>query len=208
MFREFRPCLPTRVPVPPSGRNWIHEAKHDGFRIIARRIGSVIRLQTKQGYDWARRYTLVVDAIRNLKVRSVVLDGEVMCFTKGREDFDKLWNQLHDHEAVLCAFDLLELNGEDLRGLPLRERKARLARLLRKSRAGLHLVEYMEGDGPTIFEHACRLGLEGIVSKRADLPYRAGVSRTWLKTKNKKHPALLRVKEAFEEERKRELLRS
>jgi bifunctional non-homologous end joining protein LigD len=83
-----------------------------------------VLLQTKQGYDYAHRYTRIVDAIRRLRVRSLVLDGEGMCFSNGREDFDKLWNRLHDHEAVLCAFDLLELDGEDLRPLPLRERKA------------------------------------------------------------------------------------
>jgi bifunctional non-homologous end joining protein LigD len=137
-----------------------------------------------------------------------VFDGEAMCFSKGREDFDKLWNRLHDPEAVLCAFDLLELEGEDLRPLSLRDRKARLAKLLKKEQAGLQLVEHMEGDGPTIFDHACKLGLEGIVSKRLDHRYRAGPSKSWVKTKNKMHPALLRVKQSFEEERRREVLRS
>jgi ATP-dependent DNA ligase len=187
----------------PSGKLHVHEIKHDGFRIIARRVGSVVRLQTKQGYDYAGRYSLIVGAIWRLKAKSVVLDGEAMCFSKGKEDFDKLWNRLHDDEAVLCAFDLLELDGEDLRPLPLLERKKRLRKLLNRPPAGLEYVSHLEGEGPVIFEHACALDLEGIVSKRVDLPYHAGLSKSWLKTKNKRHPATLRVEEMFELERQR-----
>jgi bifunctional non-homologous end joining protein LigD len=97
---------------------------------------------------------------------------------------------------VLCAFDLLELNGRDFRTKPLLERKARLAKLKRDV-PSLQFVEHLEGDGAIIFEHACKLGLEGIVSKRIDLPYRPGPSKTWLKVKNTKHPAIMRVKEAL-----------
>src|SRR6187401_629593 len=88
---------------------------YDGFRIVARRIGGVVRLQTKQGYDYAERYPLIVEAIARLKVSSIVIDGEAMCFNGAMHDFDKLWNRTHDHEAKLCAFDLLELRR---RGLP------------------------------------------------------------------------------------------
>src|SRR3954452_4446178 len=114
----------------PTGPLWIHEIKHDGFRIVARRINGVVRLQTKQGYDYAERYPAIVEAIARLKVSSIVIDGEAMCFTDAEHDFDKLWNRTHDNEAKLCAFDLLE---------------------------------HLEGDGAVIFEHACKLGLEGIV---------------------------------------------
>ena len=113
-------------------------------------------------------------------------------------DFDKLWNRTHDHEAKLCAFDLLELDGEDYRPKPLAERKKKLFKLLRRAWRGIEYVEHLEGDGAVIFEHACKLGLEGIVCKRIDLPYRPGPSKSWIKVKNKKHPAMLRVKEAFE----------
>src|SRR5689334_16912547 len=123
MAREFDPCLPTRVQVPPTGTLWIHEIKYDGFRIVARRTADRVQLQTRQGADFGNRYGLVVAALEQLKVRSICLDGEVMCFTGAQQDFDKLWNRTHDHEARFCAFDLLELNGEDWRDRPLGERK-------------------------------------------------------------------------------------
>jgi bifunctional non-homologous end joining protein LigD len=103
----------------------------------------------------------------------------------------------------LCAFDLLELDGEDFRDKPLQERKRRLARLLRKDRDGLEYVPHSQGDGELIFEQVCKLGFEGIVSKRTDVPYRAGRYKHWLKLKNRAHPAIMRVKEAFELERER-----
>jgi bifunctional non-homologous end joining protein LigD len=203
MLRLYQPCLPTRAPKAPTGPLWIHEIKHDGFRIVARRVNGVVRLQTKQGYDYAERYPLIVEAISRLKVTSIVIDGEAMCFTGIMHDFDKLWNRTHDHEAKLCAFDLLELDGEDYRPKPLTDRKKMLFKLLRRAWRGIEYVEHLEGDGAVIFEHACKLGLEGIVCKRIDLPYRSGPSKTWIKVKNKKHPAMLRVKEAFELERER-----
>jgi bifunctional non-homologous end joining protein LigD len=103
--------------------------------------------------------------------------------------------------VLFFAFDLLELNGEDFRPKPLVERKQRLAKLLSKDRTGIRYVEHLNRGGPMVFEHACRLGLEGIVSKRIDLPYEVGPSKTWQKTKNKEHPAMQRVREAFERER-------
>ena len=126
-------------------------------------------------------------AIGSLRVTSVVLDGEaVVLDSYGRHDFDALWHRTRDHEARLLVFDLLELNGEDLRGRRLRERKKRL-----------------DWDGGTIFAHAGGLGLEGIVSKHADHPYRSGRSRSWRKVKNPAHPSIVRVREAFEAERRR-----
>src|SRR4029079_15320510 len=133
MLRLYQPCLPTRAAEPPTGPNWVHEIKHDGFRIVARKVGGTVRLQTKQGFDYAERYPLIVEAMRRLKVSSIVLDGEAMCFTGTTHDFDKLWNRTHDHEAKLCAFDLLDLDGQDYRPMPLSERKARLFKLLRRS---------------------------------------------------------------------------
>jgi bifunctional non-homologous end joining protein LigD len=203
MLRLYRPCLPTRALKPPTGPHWIHEIKHDGFRIVARRINDVVRLQTKQCFDYASRYPLIVEAISRLNVGTIVIDGEAMCFSGTAHDFDKLWNRTHDHEATLCAFDLLELDGEAYRARPLIERRQRLFKLLSPAYGGLEYVEHLEGDGAVIFEHACKLGLEGIVCKRIDLPYRAGPSKSWIKVKNKSHPAMLRVKEAFERERQR-----
>lgn len=202
MSRPFEPCLPTRVQTPPSGDLWVHEIKYDGFRLVARRDGDGIRLTTKQGSDFSDRYSLIVGALEKLKVKSICLDGEVMCFTGAAQDFDKLWARKNDHEARLCAFDLLELNGEDWRGRPLLERKQQLFKIIRRAE-GIEYVEHLAGPGPEIFEHACGLGYEGIVSKRIDLAYRSGRTRIWLKTKNPDHPAMRRVREAFERERRR-----
>ena len=192
----YRPCLPSRVKSPPSGEHWIHEIKFDGFRLLAQKEGTQIRLRTKQGADYSGRYSGIVDGLSRLKVSSIVLDGEAMCFTGVQQDFDKLWNRTHDHEAKLCAFDLLELNGQDFRARPLLERKKQLFKIIRRS-VGIEYVEHLIGDGSQIFEHACKLGLEGIVSKRGDKPYASGVSKFWLKTKNRNHPAMERVREAF-----------
>jgi bifunctional non-homologous end joining protein LigD len=90
MLRLYQPCLPTRSLKAPTGPLWMHEIKHDGFRIVARRIGGVVRLQTKQGYDYAKRYPLIVEAISRLKVTSIVIDGEAMCFTGAAHDFERM----------------------------------------------------------------------------------------------------------------------
>jgi bifunctional non-homologous end joining protein LigD len=112
------PCLPTRAMKAPSGEQWVHEVKHDGYRLMARKVDGRVRLYTKQGYDWSRKYPLIAEALYRLRVTSVVLDGEAMCFTNGMHDFDKLWSNCFDDTVRLCAFDLLELNGEDYRGKP------------------------------------------------------------------------------------------
>ena len=202
MLNGFRPCLPTRVMKAPTGERWVHEIKHDGFRIVARRVGGDVRLFTKQASDYSKRYPLVVEAINRLRVSSIVLDGEAVCVgANGLPDFEALWNRTDDARVLLFAFDLLELNGEDVRPKPLMERKKRLSKLLSKHPTGIRYVEHLEGDGEMIFEHACKLGLEGIVSKRIDLPYEPGPSKSWQKVKNQNHPAMRRVREAFERER-------
>jgi bifunctional non-homologous end joining protein LigD len=207
MFRSFQPCLPTRVMKAKSGDRWTHEIKDQGFRLIARRVGATVNLYTKWECDWSKRYPLIAEAIAGLRISSIVLDGKAMCFDRdGGHDFDALWNRTNDDQARLCAFDLLELNAEDYRKKPLLERKRRLAQLLKTARAGLEYVEHLEGDGAKIFEHACKLKLEGIVSKRVDLAYQSGPSRSWLKVKNRAHPAITRAKEAFEERRRHRLL--
>jgi bifunctional non-homologous end joining protein LigD len=141
------------------------------------------------------RYARIIDAAKMLPTRvSFTLDGEVVvCDRKGRSDFEALHSGKQNHQAVLFAFDLLELHGTDLRPQPLLERKARLADLLAYVRDGIHLSEHLEGDGRLIFEHACRMGLEGIVSKRIDLKYRSGPFKGWLKVKNPNSAAAHRV---------------
>jgi len=162
----------------------------------------VIKLYSRGGTNWSRRYPLISQALGQLRISSNGLDGEAVILDRnGRHDFDALWSHSRDHEARLPTFDIVEINGEDYRQRPLLKRKRRLARLLAKARDGLEYVEYLTGDGATIFDHACRLGLEGIVSKHAAHPYRGGQSRSWRKVKNPLHPSIARVREAFEAER-------
>jgi ATP-dependent DNA ligase len=164
---------------------------------MVRRTHDGIRIKTRRGFDWTDRYPLIVEAAKRLRATSFVLDGEgVILRQDGVADFDRLHSRHHDSEVQLLGFDLLELDGTDLRKEPLMHRKATLASLLRRSRDGIQLVEHIEADdGRTVFEHACKPGLEGIVSKRRDLPYQHGRSRAWLKIKNPASPAMQRVGE-------------
>jgi bifunctional non-homologous end joining protein LigD len=192
MLRLYQPCIPTKSKVAPSGPEWVHEIKHDGYRLIARKLSDRVQLITKGGYDWVKRYPWIAGATRALKVSSITIDGEaVVCGPDGVSDFEKLHSRAYDHAAFLYAFDLLELDGEDLRSLPLEGRKAKLERIIRNS--GIALNEHTEGDGAEIFRTACQMGLEGIVSKRRDMHYVAGKSKAWLKIKNPNSPAMLRL---------------
>jgi ATP-dependent DNA ligase len=190
------PCLPTKAVQPPSGGLWLHEIKHDGFRVIARKDGKRVRLYSRPGNDLTGRFPLIVEALVGLRSRSVIMDGEaVACDENGVPSFDRLRYRRHDAGVFLYAFDLIELNGEDLRREPLEVRKATLASVLAKTSAGLRLNEHIEIDGPTVFAHACKLGLEGIVSKRKDSAYRSGRCADWLKSKNPQSPAVKREAE-------------
>src|SRR5262245_36660717 len=179
------PCLPTQTHTLPSGSQWLHEIKHDGFRIIARKNGERVRLYSRPGNDFTRRFPLIVEALERLRSRSCIIDGEaVACDDNGIASFERIRYRQHDGDVFLYAFDLIELNGDDLRRDPLQVRKATLASIVAKARPGIRFNEHIEGDGPTVFAHACKLGLEGIVSKRKDSTYRSGRSPGWLKMKN------------------------
>jgi bifunctional non-homologous end joining protein LigD len=191
------PCLPSRANRPPSGPGWVHEIKHDGFRMMVRRDAAGVRLLTRRGNNWTQRYPLIVGAVDTLRVRSCLIDGEaVACGDDGLPAFDRLRYRRADASIFLYAFDLIELNGDDLRHDPLEVRKATLASVLSKAGPGLRLNEHLEhDDGEVVFRHACKLGLEGIVSKRKGSPYRAGRSPDWLKMKNPDAPAVRREAE-------------
>jgi bifunctional non-homologous end joining protein LigD len=192
------PCLPNRADRPPSGPGWIHEIKHDGFRMMVRRNGAKTRLFTRNGYDWTDRYPLIRQAAHAVCAQSFLLDGEaVNCTEDGLPDFDSLRQRRNDRSVFLYAFDLLELEGRDLRREPIEIRKAALLKLLRRSDYGIFLNEHIEEDAAIVFQHACRLGLEGIVSKRRGSPYVSGRSAHWLKLKNPNSAAVRR--EAGEE---------
>jgi bifunctional non-homologous end joining protein LigD len=165
----IEPCLPSPADRPPSGTNWIHEIKHDGYRLMARGDSVGIRLLTRRGNDWSERFPLVVKAVNQLKVRSCLIDGEVVCCDEhGLARFDVLRRHRNEATAFLYAFDLLELDGTDLRREPLETRKATLASVLRQSSPGLRLNEHLEHpEGAVVFQHACKMGLEGIVSEIA-----------------------------------------
>jgi bifunctional non-homologous end joining protein LigD len=191
------PCLPISAPQPPSGGLWLHEIKHDGFRVIARKDGGRVKLYSRPGNDLTGRFPLIVEAIARLRPRSCVIDGEaVACGEDGIASFDRIRYRRHDEGVFLYAFDLIELDGDDLRRDPLAVRKATLASVLARAAPGLRFNEHMEeADGPLVFAHACKLGLEGIVSKRKDSRYRSGRSPDWIKSKNPDAPAVKREAE-------------
>jgi bifunctional non-homologous end joining protein LigD len=193
---RFEPCLPRLAKQPPAGPGWIHEIKHDGFRIIAQRDTAGVRLLTRKGLDLSDRFMLAATAITSLPAHSCVVDGEaIACDGRGLSVFEMIrWHQ-HDAAVTLCAFDLLELDGEDLRREPIEVRKATLKGLLRRGQPGVAFNRHFEVDGTIVYEQACALGCEGIVSKRLGSPYRPGRSDCWVKVKNPTAPAAAREAE-------------
>jgi bifunctional non-homologous end joining protein LigD len=193
----IEPCLPTSTKRPPSGKGWLHEIKHDGFRVVARKDGKRVRLYSRPGNELTRRFPRIVEAVARLRARTCIIDGEaVVCGPDGIACFDLIRHWGNDARAILRAFDLIELNGDDLRSEPLVCRKSSLAVVLAGAGTGIELNDHMENeDGELVFEHACRLGLEGIISKRAASPYRSGRSPDWIKLKNPAAPAVKREAE-------------
>ena len=155
-----------------------------------------IRLLTRNGHDWTSRYPLIVQAVNRLKARSCLIDGEAVCCNEhGVPAFELLRNRGNDQDVVLIAFDLLELDGNDLRRESLEVRTKTLASLLRGSLPGVQFNQHLTHRGDDVFAHACKMGLEGIVSKRLGSRYRSGRSGDWLKFKNPAAPAVRRETE-------------
>jgi ATP-dependent DNA ligase len=178
------------------GPDWVHEIKHDGYRLMVRRQNDAVRIYTRRGADWTKRFPRIVEAVQKLRVRSILLDGEgIVCDRSGLAIFDLLHSKKNDRDVSLCVFDLIELNGDDVRRLPLLDRKTRLQKLLVKAKDGIHFNDHIEAEGHVVFEHACKLGCEGIVAKRKDLPYESRMSKRWSKIKNPDSPAMRRVEE-------------
>ena len=198
--RTFEPCIPTPATAVPAGPDWIHEIKHDGYRLVVQRQEKRVRLFTRNGHDWTDRYPLIVEAALRNRASSFVLDGEaVLLGVDGVSDFDGLHSRRHDAEVQLYAFDALMIDGEDLRRLPLSMRKTNLARLLARRPEGIFISHFEQGEiGPDLFRKACEIGLEGLVSKHRERWYTAGRSANWIKVKNPNHPAMTRVMEAFD----------
>jgi bifunctional non-homologous end joining protein LigD len=194
----IEPCLPSPAKVPPSGPGWLHEIKHDGFRILARRDSASVRLITRAGNDFSARFPFIEMAVGKLPVRSCLIDGEaIVCDESGLAVFELIRRHGTIANAEHCAFDLLELDGRDLRGEPIERRKELLAELLSGSQLSLVFNECYQEDGTIVYREACRLGCEGIVSKRLGSRYRSGRSPHWLKIKN---PAAQAVKREAEED--------
>ena len=181
------PQLPTLTDQPPDGDGWIHEIKHDGYRTMLVLDRGSIRAFTRNGHDWSDRYPGIVASAARLGCRSAILDGEVIVQnTRGASDFEGLQHALkhRPHSLIFYAFDLLHLDGNDLRALPLVDRRAELKKLIGEEGAGaLQFSEEFVGDGAALFRECAKHELEGIVSKRVMSRYRSGRSRTWLKTK-------------------------
>jgi bifunctional non-homologous end joining protein LigD len=189
--REPRPQLATLVAEAPDGADWLHEIKFDGYRILARVADGGVRLISRNGKDWTRKFPEIAGILEQLPVERALIDGEVVALTRdGASNFQRLQEAVgagRTGELVYEAFDLLYLGDRDLASLPLAERKAGLARLLALAGLGgaaaVRYTEHLEGNGPAFFDEACRLGLEGIVSKRRAAPYRAGRGPDWQKVK-------------------------
>ncbi|WDR05275.1 DNA ligase D [Devosia rhodophyticola] len=182
--------LASPADAPPRQGNWLHEIKFDGYRTLAFLEGDTARLITRGGLDWTKRYGGLPAAFAKLNCREAVIDGEIVVLDdKGISRFGKLQDALSNgagNQLVFYAFDLLHLDGWDLRNVPLVKRKLLLAQLLSghiDTRSAIQFSDHVEGDGTPLFDHASDLGLEGIVSKRADSKHTDGRSKSWLKIK-------------------------
>ena len=174
----------------PQGEDWLHEVKYDGYRMLAWRRGRELQLLSRNRLDWTEKLPVITDAILGLDCRSCVLDGELVVFDEhGRSRFDLLQKQFNLAQAQTvryAVFDLLALNGDDLRDAPLLERKAALSRLLDANdpaTSPLVVSGFLRGNGALAYQRACEAGLEGVISKSVDAPYRGGRGDSWRKLK-------------------------
>jgi DNA ligase D-like protein (predicted ligase) len=181
------PQLTQLVDAAPEGEEWLHEIKFDGYRMHARLERGAVRLLTRTGLDWTHKYQAIAAAVASLPARQAYLDGELCgVFPDGITSFSMIQTASDAGNAaglVFFIFDLLHLDGDDVSAQPLIERKARLAALLSGIAPPLHYSDYHRGQGPAFHEQACKLELEGIVSKRADAAYAPSNRGLWLKVK-------------------------
>ncbi|MET1110763.1 MAG: DNA ligase D [Allosphingosinicella sp.] len=181
------PQKATLVDHVPSGSGWIHEMKYDGYRCLLAIGGGKARVYTRSGLDWSDKFPEIVEAAAQLEVGSALLDGEIVSLDeKGNTGFSALQQAISEggRGLTLFLFDALEIDGEDLTGLPTIERKGRLASLVGEGRPpALLYAEHIVGHGEKLFAAMCEAGQEGIISKRADAPYRSGRTKSWLKIK-------------------------
>jgi bifunctional non-homologous end joining protein LigD len=187
MPTRIAPQLARATPEPPASPGWVHEIKHDGHRVIAYLERDRVRLESRAGNDVTRRLASIAELLSKLRVRSAVLDGEIAVpDSRGVTHIALLDDALRGRGGplVFYAFDLMFLDGLDMRRCPLRDRKAALAEVLARPPDRVLLSEHLTCDGRALFQKVGELGCEGIVSKRIDAPYTTGASRTWLKCKH------------------------
>ena len=186
--KRVSPMLPSPVDSPPEFDGWVHEIKFDGYRTLVRKDGDTVRFYTRQGLDWTERYQALIPHIAELDCETAVIDGEVAVQdARGATSLEQLQQALsdgRDHDLVFYAFDLIHLNKRDLSALSLIERKHWLRRLVPSDEMSrIQFSDHVEGDGRKLFAQACRLGLEGVVSKQKSSKYRQERSKSWLKAK-------------------------
>ena len=178
----IEPALATSIDKVPSGARWIHEIKFDGYRVQVHLANEAIKIFTRRGHDWTHRFKKVAHDAWHIKAASAIVDGEIVVpAADGTTDFSVLQNELKGRSTsiVLVAFDLLYLNGRDIRKEPLLRRKAELKKIIDDT--DVQFSESFETEGPEMFAHACKVGLEGVVSKVRDSNYPAGRSNDWVK---------------------------
>jgi len=178
----IEPSLATSIDTVPAGERWIHEIKFDGYRIQVHLRDAAVKVFTRRGNDWTNRFRKIAGEAWNINAGSAIIDGEVVVpAANGTTDFSVLQNELkgRSKKIVMVAFDLLYLNGYDLRRLPLFERKALLKKIIDKT--DIQFSESFEIDGREMYKHACKTGLEGVVSKVRDSRYVSGRVNDWVK---------------------------
>lgn len=181
------PQLATLVGEAPEGDAWLHEMKYDGYRLMLRIAEDVVTLHTRNGNDWTSGMPAIERAARSLSTKAAIFDGELVALrADGVSDFQLLQGALSaekERSLVYFVFDVLFLDGKDVRDKPLEERKKILKRALAGADEKIRYSDHVVGEGPAFFQQACKLGLEGIISKRAEGTYRSGRSKDWLKIK-------------------------
>jgi bifunctional non-homologous end joining protein LigD len=182
----IQPQLAQLQPQPPAGDDWIHEIKFDGYRTLAY-IDPKVTLRTRSGLDWTEKYPSIAEALKKLRLKKSVFDGEV-CYIdeSGKSDFQKLQNSLkagHTENLVYFVFDLLEHKGKDLREVPQLKRKELLREVLRRAPEQIRYAEHFDVNPAKLLSASCSLGLEGLISKRVDATYESGRNRNWIKSK-------------------------
>ena len=178
----IEPALASSIDKAPSGDRWIHEIKFDGYRVQVHLVNTEVKVFTRRGYDWTHRFKKIASDAWHISAGSAIIDGEVVApAADGATDFSVLQNELKGRSTkiVLVAFDLLYLNGYDLRKLPLVQRKTLLKKIVDKT--DIQFSESFEADGREMFKHACKTGLEGVVSKVRDSKYSSGRSNERVK---------------------------